>query len=152
MFSLAGCYSFTGGSIPAHLHTLQITSVTDNSGFGIPQYKVDLETNLIDIFTRDNSLELVDNSGDARLTVSISSILEATNTIGTSELETERKITVTCSVEYYDNVEQKKIWDKTFSNYGTFDVAQALTARDETIQVVLKQISEDIMLAVVSGW
>ena len=148
-----GCYSFTGGSVPAHLKTLQINSVTDQSGFGNPVYKIDLEAEIINKFLRDNSFEVAEAIGDARLTISIKSISESNNTRdGASELETERRITVSCEVEYYDNVNQKQIWKKTFSSYGMFDVNQAFTARDETIQIILKQLAEDIMLAVVSGW
>jgi len=149
---LQGCYSFKGGSVPAHLRTLQINSVTDQSGFGNPAYKIDLETAIFNNFLRDNSFEVVDGIGDARLTISIRSINESTQTVGAGELETERRITVSCEVEYYDNVLQKQIWKKTFSSHGLFDVNQAFTARDETIQIILRQIAEDIMLAVVSGW
>jgi S-adenosylmethionine synthetase len=149
---LQGCYSFTGGSVPAHLKTLQINSVTDQSGFGNPAYKIDLETAIINNFLRDNSFEIAETVGDAKLTISIRAINESTQTIGTGELETERRITVSCEVEYFDNVNKKQIWKKTFSSYGMFDVNQAFTARNETIQVILTQIAEDIMLAVVSGW
>ena len=149
---LQGCYSFTGGSVPSHLKTLQIQAVTDRSGFGNPEYKIDLETALINNFTRDNSFELDEISGDAKLNVSITSINEATQTVSTSELETEKRITVSCEVEYYDNINKKQIWKKTFSNFGIFEIQQAFTARNEAIQVAISQLAEDIMLAVVSGW
>jgi len=151
-----GCYSFTGGSVPAHLKTLQISSVTDQSGFGNPTYKIDLETEITNNFLRDNSFEVAEAIGDARLTISIKSISESSQTVNRDDargdLESERRITVSCEVEYYDNVNQKQIWKKSFSSYGMFDVNQAFTARDETIQIILKQLAEDIMLAVVSGW
>jgi len=149
---LSGCYSFTGGSVPAHLKTLQINSVTDQSGFGNPAYKIDLEAAITNNFLRDNSFEVADGIGDARLTVSIRSITEATQTVGTRELETERRITVSCEVEYYDNVLHRQIWKKSFSSFRLFDVNQAFTAREEAIQIILVQLAEDIMLAVVSGW
>lgn len=151
-FFLSACYSFTGGSIPSHLKTLKIESVTDRSGFGNPEYKVDLETELLAKFRKDNSFEISDDLGDAKLVVAISSINEVTQTISAGELETEKKITVTTDVEYYDNVNQKQIWKKTFSNYALFDVNNALTARNEAIKAIIPQIAEDIMLAVVSGW
>ena len=147
-----GCYSFTGGTIPEHLKTLQIQPISDNSNFGNPEYKIDLETEITNNFIKDNSFELIDNEGDAKLSITISSIMETTNAVSQGELETERRITLTCSVEYYDNVNKKQIWKKNFSSFGLFDVNQAFTARNETIQIVIKQIAEDILLAVVSGW
>jgi len=149
---LWGCYSFTGGTIPEHLKTLQIQSVTDNSNFGNPEYKIDLETELTNLFIKDNSFKLAEDVGDAKLSVSILSITEVTNAVSPGELESEKRITLTCSVEYYDNVNNKQIWKKNFSSYGLFDVNQAFTARNETIKIVIKQVSEDILLAVVSGW
>ena len=151
-FMLWGCYSFTGGTIPEHLKTLQIQSVTDNSNFGNPEYKIDLETELTNLFIKDNSFKLAEDVGDAKLSVSILSITEVTNAVSPGELESEKRITLTCSVEYYDNVNNKQIWKKNFSSYGLFDVNQAFTARNETIKIVIKQVSEDILLAVVSGW
>jgi PIN domain nuclease of toxin-antitoxin system len=150
--ALTGCYSFTGGTIPEYLKTLQIQSVSDYSNFGNPEYKIDLETAITNNFIKDNSFELSENTADARLSVSIASIIETTNAVNQGELESEKKITLTCSVEYYDNVKKKQIWKKNFSSYGLFDVNQAFTARNETIQIVINQIAEDILLSVVSGW
>ena len=152
LITLTGCYSFRGGTIPEHLKSLQIASVIDNSNFGKPEYKIDLETELTNNFIKDKSFSLADEGSDAKLSISISSIVEAVNSVGQGELEQERRITLTCSVEYYDNVNKKQIWKKNFSSYGLFDVNQAFTARDETIKIVIKQIAEDILLAVVSDW
>jgi len=149
---LQSCYSFTGGSVPEHLKTLTIATVNDQSGFGNPEYKLILTESLINNFKRDNSFELVESGGDARLNVTISSISEQTVAVNPGELETERKIVVMCTVEYYDYINKKTIWKKNFSNYGLFDVKNALTSRNEAIEVALKQIADDILLAVVSGW
>ncbi|MCL2040092.1 MAG: LPS assembly lipoprotein LptE [Bacteroidetes bacterium] len=152
IITLYGCYSFRGGTIPEHLKTLQIASVIDNSNFGNPEYKIDLETEITNNFIKDKSFDLSDEDSDAKLSVSITSIVEAVNSVGQGELEQERRITLSCSVEYYDNVNKKQIWKKNFSSYGLFDINQAFTARDETIKVVIKQIAEDILLAIVSDW
>lgn len=149
---LQGCYSFTGGSVPEHLKTMTIATVNDQSGFGNPEYKIILTESLINNFRRDNSFELVESGGDARLYVTINSIIEQTVAVNPGELETERKIIVSCTAEYYDFINKKSIWKKSFSNYGLFDVKNALTGRNEAIEVALKQIADDILLAVVSGW
>ena len=157
IITLSGCYSFTGGSIPEHLNTLYIATVEDNSGFGNPNYRDKLSQQLFEVFRDDNSFELVENGGDARLSVSISSIRDETLTVGSGgsqrgELETERKITVTCKAEYFDAVKNKEVWNKSFSNFGTYEIANAQTGRDEAVDRALEQTAEDIMLAVVSGW
>lgn len=149
---LKSCYSFTGGSVPPDLKTLGISTVNDQSGFGNPEYKILLTESLIDNFRRDNSFELVETGGDARLSVSISSISEATVSVNPGELETERRVTVACTAEYYDFVNKKQIWKKDFSSYGIYELKNAQASRNEAIRGALIQIGDDILLAVVSGW
>ncbi len=149
---LSGCYSFTGGSIPSHLKTLQILPVIDESGFGNPDNRTDLEAALLYNFRRDNSFELTEALGDAKLSVIIASIQEVTQTVNPGELETERRLTINCAVEYYDEINKKQIWKKTFSNYAIFPLSNALVARNEAAADILTRTAEDILLAVVSGW
>ena len=63
----AGCYSFTGGSVPDHLKTISLTAVQDNSGFGNPRFRDVLTRSLLDKFRNDNTLVLVESNGDAQL-------------------------------------------------------------------------------------
>lgn len=138
--------------MPEDLKTLGIGTVNDQSGFGNPEYKILLTESLIDNFRRDNSFELVESGGDARLNVSINSLNEATVSVNPGELETERRITVTCTVEYYDFVNKKTIWKKDFSNYGIYELKNAQASRNEAIRSALIQLADDVLLAVVSGW
>ncbi len=149
---LAGCYSFTGSSVPEHLKTLQIAAVSDNSGYGNPKYKDKLSMLLFDKFKNDNSFALVERRGNARLNVVIASIRDEATVISPGELEKERKMTLSCSVEYYDAVKKKSIWKKSFSNYGVYEISNAVAGREEAVSSALEKISDDILLAVVSGW
>lgn len=154
--ALGGCYSFTGGSIPSYLKTLKISAVEDNSGYGNPDYRNFLAQELFDKFRSDNSFEIVEQNADAKLDVSIVSIREATigisNGGAAGELESERKITISCKVEYFDAVKKVMLIEKKFDSFGTFDVNNAFTERDEAVRSAISQIADDIMLAVVSGW
>ncbi len=151
-----GCYSFTGGAVPEHLKTLYIATVEDNSGFGNPQYRDFFAQKIHDKFRDDNSFEIVESNGDARLEVTISRIDDQVQTVngggGTGELENQRKITVRCEALYYDVVKNKKIWSKSFSNFGVYDVNNSIAGRDEAVQEALDQNADDVLLAVVSGW
>ena len=153
---LGGCYSFTGGSIPSHLKSLQITNVVDNSGYGVPLVKDDFTNKLNNRFRSDNSFQIVLQNGNARLSVTILSIKDDPVSIGIqnkNELETQRKITLTCKAEYFDNVKKKQIFEKTFSNFDVFSLSGNVQQnRNEKILKSLDQICDDIIVAVVSGW
>ena len=147
-----GCYSFTGGTLPDYLDSVYIANVTDNSGFGNPIYSEILTNFLFKKFREDNSLKVVDSGGDTKLTVKISSIIETKLTVQTGELESERKVVVSCNVDFYDSIKNKISWKKNFQNFNTYAIAEGQSGRDNAIKKALEQISDDILLAVVSGW
>lgn len=147
-----GCYSFTGGSAMAHLKTMTIQNVNDNSGFGNPQYREILTQNIIDLFLNDNTYEIVDMAGDSRLSVVINSIRESAVSLNPGELETERKIEISCEVEFYDNVKKEIIQKKTISSYDIYPVSDAQAGRENALRTALSQLADDVLLAVISGW
>ncbi len=146
------CYSFTVGSVPDHLKTLQINNVSDNSGFGNPIFREEMARNLITKFRNDNSFSLVEGLGNARLTVAISSITDAPVSVQPGELEKERRVNVTTKAEYFDNVKKKVVWERSFDNFAIYDVSNVQENRNREIFRILEQTSNDILLAVVSGW
>lgn len=149
---LTGCYSFTGGSIPPHLKTLQIPLADDVSGFGQAQLRETLTQLIIQNFRRDNAYTLVQDRSDAVLTVSIANISEATATVQQGEVERDKQIVITVNVLYEDRVKQKVIWQKPFPATIAYDISSGLQGRDAALQRALQQIANDILLGVVSGW
>ena len=149
---LAGCYSFTGGSVPDHLKTISLTAVQDNSGFGNPRFRDVLTRRLLDKFRNDNTLVLVETNGDAQLQSTIIRIDDAVVSVSPGEVERERRITVSVDTEYTDYVKRKQVWKRSFSNFQVYLISQGQQAREEAVIAALQQIGEDILLAVVSGW
>jgi hypothetical protein len=149
---LASCYSFTGGSVPEHLNTLYIAPVNDKSGFGNPQYRNELMQSLTDKFRSDNSFDLVERNGDAKLFVTITSINEEISAVSPGELADEKKVTVRCSAEYYDAVENKTLMQKNFESFDVYEIARSQAGRDAAVRSALDIITDEILLAVVSGW
>jgi outer membrane lipopolysaccharide assembly protein LptE/RlpB len=148
----AGCYSFTGGSVPDHLKTISLTAVQDNSGFGNPRFRDVLTRRLLDKFRNDNTLVLVESNGDAQLQSTIIRIDDDVVSVSPGEVERERRITVSVEAEYTDYVKRKQVWKRTFSNFQVYLISQGQQAREEAVIAALQQIGEDILLAVVSGW
>ena len=148
----AGCYSFTGGSVPDHLKTISLTAVQDNSGFGNPRFRDVLTRRLLDKFRNDNTLVLVESNGDAQLQSTIIRIVDEVVSVSPGEVERERRITVSVEAEYTDYVKRKQVWKRTFSNFQVYLISQGQQAREDAVIAALQQIGEDILLAVVSGW
>jgi len=149
---LSSCYSFTGGAIPPHLKSLFILSVEDNSGYGYPRFRNEMNDKILDVFRNDNSFTLANYGGDAKLEVVITSISDQTVSIQQGELESERRLTISVKAVYYDNVKDVEIWNKTFSKYQSYDISNPQVNRDNAGSIVVEQLSNDILIAVVSGW
>jgi hypothetical protein len=145
-FAAAGClYSFTGASVPAHLKTVAIPLVDDQSGFGEP--------GLREKFTSDNSLEVSDrNTSDSILEGAILSISDAPAVVSQGEQVTRRRLTLTARFAFQDKKLRKKVWEKTFSNWGEYDSGGGLSQRQVGLQDAMKKIAEDVLLETVSGW
>jgi hypothetical protein len=148
-----GAYSFTGASVPSHLKTIAIPVAEDKSPAAIPGLRESLTDNLIQKFINDNSLQVTDRSkADAVLECVITSVIDAPSIVSAGEQITSRRITINVNVIYKDLVKRKTIFENNFSNYGDYVPGAATNERDNAIADAVDKISEDILLAVVSGW
>lgn len=149
----SGCYSFTGGSVPAHLKTVAIPLVDDQSGFGEPGLREQFTTELTNLFIKDNSLEVTNRTtADAILEGVILPITDAPASVQQGEQVSKRRITMTVKFTFQDMKLRRKVWEKTFSNWGEYDSGSGLSRRQDGLSEAIKKITEDILLETVSGW
>jgi hypothetical protein len=150
-----GCctYSFTGASVPEHLETIAIPVADDRSGAGIPGLRELLTDELINKFIEDNSLQVTERTtANAILECTIISFTDAPAVVSAGEDISLRRVTVAVKVNYKDLVKRTTIFSNDFSNYGDYQPGETVNEREDAIDVALDKISEDILLAVVSGW
>jgi hypothetical protein len=158
LFSLclvyAGCtYSFKGGSVPPHLKTIAIPIAEDQSGYGDPMLRDSLTILLVKQFTNDNTLMLADRTtADCVLENVVSDVKDAPVVLQGGEQVSKRRMTVTVRVTFNDLKLRKKIWEKTFSNWGDYDSGGGLTRRNDGVSEAIRKISEDILNDTVAGW
>jgi hypothetical protein len=150
---LSSCYSFTGASVPSHLKTVAIPLVDDQSGFGEPGLREDFTRLLTDQFISDNSLQIADRSNaDAILIGAIVSVTDAPSVVQQGEQVSKRRITMTVRYAFQDMKLRKKVWEKTFANWGDYDSGGGLSQRKSGLQEAIRKITEDVLLETVSGW
>lgn len=149
---LTACYSFRGGAIPDHLHSVSISPVTDRSGYGDAKLREYCNEMLVSRFRTDNTLQLVDENGDIRLTPVLIRVQDQMLNVQQADLENQRKLIVSVEVEYTDAVKHRTVWTRTFENFDVYDVANATEDRTRAARVAIDRIVDDILLAVVSDW
>lgn len=151
---LSGCpYSFTGASVPAHLKTIAIPLVDDQSGFGEAGLREKFTTALNNLFISDNTLTVADRStADAILEGAITSVRDAPSVVGQGEQVRQRRVTVTAKFVLKDMKLRRTMWEKTLSNWGDYDSGGGPSQQDAGIQEAIRKLSEDVLLETVSGW
>jgi len=151
---LSGCpYSFTGSSVPTHLKTVAIPLVDDQSGFGEPGLREQCTTELTNLFIVDNSLQVADRSvADAILEGVITGVTDAPSVVEQGEQVRKRRVTISARFAFQDMKFRRKMWEKTFSNWGDYDSGGGLSQRRVGLQEAIRKLSEDVLLESVSGW
>jgi hypothetical protein len=151
---LPGCaYSFTGASVPPHLTTISIPLVDDQSGFGEAGLREDFTRELTDLFVKDNSLRVTDRStADAILSGSIISVIDAPSMVQQGEQVSQRRITMTVKFTFQDMKLRRKVWEKTFSNWGDYESGSDVSQREAGTKEAMRKLTEDLLLETVSGW
>ena len=148
-----GSYSFTGASVPTHLKTIAIPVADDKSPAAIPGLRESLTDNIIQEFISDNSLQVTERStADATLECVITLVTDAPAIVSAGEQITSRRVTIYVKVIYKDLVQKKTIFEKEFKNHGDYPPGQEANKRPAAIDDAIAKLSEDILLAVVSGW
>jgi len=149
-----GCtYSFKGGSVPPHLKTVAIPIVEDQSGYGDPTLRDLFTQKLVERFTNDNTLQLTDrNTADSMLEGVVTDVKDAPEVLQGGEQVTLRKITVTVRMTFQDLKLRKKVWEKSYSDWGNYPSGGGLTQRNEGVQTAVEKLTEDILNDTVAGW
>ncbi|MGA9115362.1 MAG: LptE family protein [Bacteroidota bacterium] len=149
-----GCpYSFTGSSVPPHLKTVGIPLVDDQSGFGEAGLRERFTTELTNLFISDNTLEVADRTrSDCLLEGAILPVTDVPSVVGEGEQVTKRRITLSVRFVFTDMKLRKKVWEKTFTQWGDYDSGGGLSQRDAGLQEAIRKLTEDILLETVSGW
>jgi hypothetical protein len=154
LVQVLGCaYSFTGASVPPHLKTITIPLVDDQSGFGEAGLREDFTRELTSQFINDNSIRVADRStADAMLTGSIVSVNDAPSMVQQGEQVSQRRITMSVKFAFQDMKLRRKIWEKSFSNWGDYESGGGLSQRQTGLKEATRKLSEDVLLETVSGW
>ena len=155
LLALASCYSFTGASLPAWIHTIGIPLVEDNSGFGQSSVRQDLTNQLIQKFTSEGSLRVANRSvSDALLEVSVppGGIMDEAVAVQAGAITTTKQITLRTHAIYRDQKKQKLFWERDFTETATYPLTGGLSAQQTALQQAEDKVSQDILLAVISNW
>ena len=152
-----GCayYSFTGATIPAHLETIAIPLVEDNSLSPLTTMADEMTELLTTRFVRQTRLTLETDENDANvvLTARIDRYNNAPTSVTGEERAEFNRVSIAVTARYYDRVEDREIFSRSFQSFDDYDpLGGGLDAEEQAARTALENIADDIFTAATSNW
>ncbi len=146
-----GHYSFSGNTLPSYIKTVAIPLFENKtSEFGISEKLTDA---VIDAFTQDNTLKIVDPSlASALISGEITSVTDRASTFNQQEQVQSYRVYVTVRSEFRDQKKRKIIWKAVLQEWGEYQHSASTEERQKAIDDAVKKLAEDILNKSVAGW
>lgn len=136
------------------VHTMQIVDFQNHADYVYGPLATTLNDQMKDLFMRQTRLSLVNNNGDIVIEGEITGYNQFNEAIHASGYSSKVRLTLTVNVSYTNNTNHEEDFEnRTFSAFQTYDASQLLTAvQDQLIEVMVKDISEQIFNSTVANW
>ena len=136
------------------VHTMQIVDFQNHADYVYGPLATTLNDQMKDLFMRQTRLSLVNNNGDIVIEGEITGYNQFNEAIDASGYSSKVRLTLTVNVSYTNNTNHEEDFEnRTFSAFQTYDASQLLTAvQDQLIEVMVKEISEQIFNSTVANW
>ncbi|HUM89085.1 MAG TPA: LptE family protein [Prolixibacteraceae bacterium] len=152
-----GCkinYSFTGASISPDVKTYSILDFPNRAKLVNPNLSNYFVEKLREKFTRQTSLNYLNEGGDLEFegTISQYDVQPVSIKAGTDEASMNR-LTIKISVKFTNRKNSEQDFESEFSAYADFDSSQLLSdVEDNLIEQIIKEIIDDIYNKSVANW
>ena len=136
------------------VHTMQIVDFQNHAEYVYGPLATTLNDQMKDLFMRQTRLSLVNSNGDIVIDGEITGYNQFNEAIDASGYSSKVRLTLTVKVSFTNNTNHEEDFeDRTFTAFQTYDASQLLTAvQDQLIEVMVKDISEQIFNSTVANW
>jgi hypothetical protein len=136
------------------VHTMQIVDFQNHADYVYGPLATTLNDQMKDLFMRQTRLSLVNTNGDIVIEGEITGYNQFNEAIDASGYSSKVRLTLTVNVSFTNNTNHEEDFEnRTFSAFQTYDATQLLTAvQDQLIEVMVKDISEQIFNSTVANW
>ncbi len=146
-------YSFTGASISPEIKTVSIDFFPSYAPLAPPTASQLFTEALKDVFLTQTNLVQVKSDGDLEFEGSITNYTSAPVAIQGNETAALTRVSMTVTVRFTNNVDEKQSFETSFSRFEDFETSQDLSAvEDELLRSINDQLTQDIFNKAVTNW
>jgi len=151
-----GCtvsYSFTGTSVSPDVKTYTINNFPNRARLVNPTLSDYFAEQLREKFTRQTSLKYDADGGDLTFEGSITGYDIVPMAIKADDQAAQNRLTIRINVKFTNNKNHDQDFETDFSAYSDFNSDVVLSdVEDGLVEVIVKQIIEDIFIKAVANW
>lgn len=154
IFLLTACYSFTGSSLDPRIKTIKIDRFPNYSELQNPNMSLDFTNELQHRFSRRTSLSLTNSDdSDVRVEGEIINYTITPSTIVSGDQAALNRLTITVRVRYFNEIQEEKSFNKTFSAYEDYDRSKNIQQVESSlIPEINTRLIDQIFNAIVADW
>ena len=153
IFSSCGFYSFTGASISPDVKTFSVDYFNNKATTVNASLSSVFTEMLKEHFTRQTSLEQIENDGDLSFEGEITSYTIKPIAIQANETARQNRLTIKVKVKFVNKFDEKINFNSTFSRYKDFPADEDLSQVEETyMEEICTELVEDIFNKSVINW
>jgi hypothetical protein len=145
-------YSFSGANIEAK--TIQIDYFPNNATLVEPTLSSKFTQALQDMFLRQTSLNMVKTGGELQFEGEITNYTINPTSATSIQTAALNRLTVTVKVRFFNNLNDKDNFDKTFSHYYDYGANEQLSGStlENAYAEIFERITQDIFNESVAKW
>ena len=150
---ITGCYSLKGYSIATDVETFYVDNFKSTALNAPATINQTFGEALKDKISRESRLKYTDLDPHLEFGGTVQSFVVTSVAPKPGETTSFNRLTIYVSVEYTNHLDSKDQWTKTFSHFADFPSDQnLLPVQDELIDIIFKQILEDIFNQAFNNW
>ncbi len=148
-----GVYSFTGASIPPRAQTISVDYFPNDAPLVQPTLSQQFTEELQNIFTRQTNLRMVEGIGHLHFEGSITDYRTEPIAITGDDRAAMNRLTVSVRVSFFNEFDDESEFQRSFSRYYDYDSNLSLAQiENDAIEVIVKELAEDIFNQAVVNW
>lgn len=154
--TLSSChihYGFNQGTRSADEKTVSVQFFQNSASLAKPTLGQTFTESLKDIMQSQGKLELLTKGGDLNFEGSITGYAVTPVAIQSSDQSAANRLTITVSVKFTNEKDEKKSFEASFSRFADFSSSQNLSSvEDDLIKNITDQLVQDIYNKALGNW
>ncbi len=151
--NFSGCYSFKGISIPTDVNTYYVELFENQAAASTPTLPRDFTEKLKDKIRRESRLRYTDEDPDIEFSGAITQFSVSAEAPKVNEQIGFNRLTITVTVSFVNNKNEKANWKQQFSFDDSFAPDQnLLDVQDALIETISNELVERIFNRAFTNW